>query len=168
MPQYLRHDAVRLLEASQESLSLAMSGLGLPVRHALRQEEALRAPVMGLIGTASELSMSACLVHVYGQEALSRAANGKFKTGREILQEFRHLLRNPVPRAQFLVAGIEDPDAHRAELLEQSNAMSVLIAGRAAGLHTGRAPSREVCMASVSKATRFLQTLGMSTRIGDR
>src|SRR6266566_3154408 len=36
MPQYLRNDAVRLFEASMETLQLAIMGLGPPYPHGLR------------------------------------------------------------------------------------------------------------------------------------
>src|SRR4029434_1950980 len=49
MPQYLRNDAVRLFEASMETLQLAIVGLGLPYPHGLRQDFARYAPVIGFV-----------------------------------------------------------------------------------------------------------------------
>jgi hypothetical protein len=42
--------------------------------------------------------MSACLIHIYGSDAILKTST-MYKTGREILHDFRAVLRNPVPRA---------------------------------------------------------------------
>ena len=52
MPQYLRTSSVRLIEASQEALHLALIGLGLPARQELRVGAAQFAASVGLIGVA--------------------------------------------------------------------------------------------------------------------
>jgi hypothetical protein len=98
MPQYLRNDAVRLFEASMETLQFAIVGLGLPYPHGHRQDFACYAPVIGLLDAAVEQAMSACLIHIYGSDAILKTST-MYKTGREILHDFRAVLRNPVPRA---------------------------------------------------------------------
>lgn len=164
MPQYLRDDSIRLLEASQESLGLAIFGLYMPYRHEPRHASVKRVPVMGLAGCAAELAMTACLTQVYGSNATLKTLN-HFKSGREILSEFRSLLRSPVPRASFLTAGVASPAKHREELLSVTSGFTVIISNRAAALHNGIGPNRDVCIAAIDGILRFLRCLGASKRI---
>ena len=97
MPQYLRTSTVRLLESSQEAMALALVGLGIPSRGALRVDCVQFAAPMGLVGAAAEQALSAILVQVRGDEALMLSAT-QFKSARDILRDVRELLR-----AQFHV-----------------------------------------------------------------
>jgi len=67
----MRRHAIRLLEASLESLDLAVSSLGATKRREFREPVATYAPEIGLIGASAELAMSACLVQAYGPRATS-------------------------------------------------------------------------------------------------
>lgn len=164
MPQYLRRVTVRLLEASMESLHLAIVGLGLPIRGELRENASRNSASVGLIGAAAELAMAAILVHVYGEDILQKPGS-KFKTASEILGNARRLFRNPVPRASILTSGIPDPQAHLSALLSATNGFSILFNERAAGLHAGSGPSREAALIAAKKVHDFLELLGNSTRI---
>src|SRR5690348_5540389 len=125
MPQFLRRDAVRLLEASAESLTLALTGLSVPPRLRLRESAALYAPHTGLTGAAVEQAMAGCLIHVHGPEFLLAAEN-KYKSGREILQDFRALTRDRPIRASALVTGIPNPAEHWQLLSEKTNGFTHL------------------------------------------
>ena len=164
MPQYLRKDSMRLLEASMESLALALVGLGLPSRREFREPGCQYAATIGLIGTAAELAMSAILVQTYGPDILLKHDH-KYKAGREILDDTRSLLKNPVPRTSFLTAGVSDEKKHRDGLFACTTGFVVLCRERAAGLHAGNGPSREVVCVAAQKVYDFLKELANSTRI---
>lgn len=76
MPQYLSRSSVRLLEASMDSLAIALTALALPKRHQLRSEEAKNAAVIGMAGTSAEQALAAILIQVMGtRQRLLRAPN---------------------------------------------------------------------------------------------
>jgi hypothetical protein len=66
MPSLLRHESIRLVEASREALQLAVSSLGSKKRVSFRQPQAEYSIEIGLIGVAAELAMTACLVQAHG------------------------------------------------------------------------------------------------------
>ena len=70
MPMYLKRDTIRLLEASVESISMAVTAIGLPKRYELRESVAENAVAIGLAGVSAELAMSAIIVQVKGEQAL--------------------------------------------------------------------------------------------------
>lgn len=164
MPQYLSRSSVRLLEASMDSLTLALTALALPQRHQLRSEEARNAAVIGMAGTAVEQALTAMLIHVQGDEA-AFVAGSQYKTASTILDEVRYLLRRPPLRAAFLTAGVPDAEAHRQRLLDLSLWFRTLLSFRAAGLHGGRGVGIDVAVEAVSRVHGFLSELAKSTRI---
>lgn len=164
MPQFLRRDAVRLLEASAESLTLALTGLSVPPRLRLRESAAMYAPHTGLTGAAVEQAMAGCLIHVYGPEILLAAEN-RYKTGREILQDFRALTRERPVRASVLVSGIPNAAEHWQSLSEKTAGFTHLITARAAGLHAGSGPLRDVAVTLAKNVADFLETLAQSARV---
>ena len=80
MPMYLKRDTIRLLEASVESISMAVTAIGLPKRYELRESVAENAVAIGLAGVSAELAMSAIIVQVKGEQALC-FPSGFYKTG---------------------------------------------------------------------------------------
>ncbi|QMV44732.1 hypothetical protein [Cohnella cholangitidis] len=164
MPTYLRKDSIRLLEASAESLSLAIAGLGLPRRLILRDANVNNAAPIGLIGVSAELAMSSMLIQVNGPDAL-QLSNGHFKSGATILEEFRRLLRNPVPRLSFISKGIQNPTEHLTKIYEHTRRFKLLITLRASGLHTGNGPSFDVSLIAANDVISFLNELALSNRI---
>ncbi len=164
MPRLLRVNSIRLLEAACHSLDLALSALAYKTRTVSRVQEVERAPAVALTGAAAELAMSACLVQVHGQGALLAAEN-RFKTGRQILHDFRRLVRQPVPATDFLVQGVRDPAAHRETLLDATTGFTTLLGARAAAIHGGHGLSREVCLELAGTVSTFLQRLANSTKI---
>lgn len=164
MPRYLSNSAIRLLEASQESLSVALHCLGTPSRGNLRVEIARYSPAIGLIGAAAEQALAAILVQVRGEGALAMSPT-QFKSARQILAELRDLLRAPVPATSFLTAGVDDPVRHRELLQQASEGFSVLFTYRATGLHAGVGASRAVTLKQAIKVHAFLEILTKSTRM---
>ncbi|OSR68747.1 hypothetical protein BV326_03741 [Pseudomonas syringae pv. actinidiae] len=164
MPRLLSNNAVRLFEASQESLALALICLGSPSRGDLRVESARYSPAIGLIGAAAEQALAAILVQVRGEQAMMLSPT-HFKSARQILGEVRELLRAPVPAASFLTVGVTDAHAHRALVNEATQGFSMLFTQRAAGLHAGSGVSRAVTLMQALKLHSFLGLLATSTRI---
>ena len=164
MPRYLTNSSIRLLEASQESLSVALHCLGTPSRGSLRVEIARYSPAIGLIGAAAEQALAAILVQVRGEGALALSPT-QFKSARQILTEMRDLLRAPVPATSFLTAGVDDPARHRELLNQASEGFSVLFTYRATGLHAGVGASRAVTLKQAIKVHAFLEILTKSTRM---
>ena len=88
MPQLLRHDAVRLIEASVEALDIAVRSLSSTKRKQFREPSAEFSQEIGLIGASAEQAMAACIVHANGPQALLRD-NGSYKTFSVILNDFK-------------------------------------------------------------------------------
>jgi len=161
MPLLLKKESIRLLEASLESLSLAITGLGMPRRIEVRESSSIYATPIGLIGVSAELAMSAVVIQALGPNALL-LRNGHFKSGSEILDDFKNILRNPVPRHVFLTKGVVEPLDHLSTLLELISNFKILISSRAGGLHAGKGPSKEVCIVAANDVIKFLNTLALS------
>ncbi|MGU4125752.1 hypothetical protein ACVZDN_28615 [Pseudomonas aeruginosa] len=164
MPRLLSNSAVRLLEASQESLTLALISIGTPSRGELRVESARYASAIGLIGAAAEQALAAIIVQVRGEQAM-RLSPTQFKSARQILSDVRDLLRAPVPAASFLTAGIANAARHRELVIDATQGFSLLFTQRAAGLHAGAGVSRAVTLMQALKVHGFMKLLGHSTRI---
>jgi len=164
MPSLLRKDAIRLLEASVNSLNLALIGLSLPLRNEPREHSSLYSSEIGLIGAAAEQAVNACITQVFGLKGLL-TADGKFKSASQIFDEFVNMLKSPNPRSSFLFQGIEDPVAHRQQLLSKTTKFRLLAKSRAGGLHAGVGPSREVAIFLAKDVSDFLSELSKSTRI---
>jgi len=164
MPRFLSNSAIRLLEASQESLALALHCLAIPNRGNLRVEVARYSPAIGLIGAAAEQALAAIIVQVRGDEALATSPT-QYKSARQILSDMRDLLRAPIPASSFLTAGVDNPAQHRETILQASEGFSVLFTYRATGLHAGLGVSRTVTLKQAFKVYDFLELLTKSTRI---
>ena len=152
------------MEASMESLALAITGLGLPSRREFREPSSQYAASIGLIGAAAEQAMAALLIQTYGAGVLLKTEN-RYKTFREVLDETRSLLRNPVPRASFLTSGIKEEKAHRESLYGMTTGFLLLATERAVGLHAGNGPSRSVACVTADRVSQFLAELSKSNRI---
>ena len=164
MPQLLKHDTVRLFEASQESLFFAVLGIHLPRRFNLREKTAETALPCGLIGVAAEMVMSACVAQVHGIKALMKDDN-KFLTASEILYEFRKILREQVPKSNFLSQGVSDKKSHFQLLQDQTKPLSLIVKARALGLHSGEGYSNDICIKMANDVHTLMQTLSLSNKI---
>lgn len=164
MPRLMRKDSIRLLEASCDSLSLANIGLAIP-----RKAGQFRyAAELGLIGTAAEQAMSACLVEAFGQSVLLKnpAQDAKtYKSARQILYEFRKMLTEPASNSAFIVQGCSDADKHRNEIHDFTEKFHLIIQLRASGLHAGVGSKLELATAMADDVARLLLALAVSTKI---
>lgn len=101
MPQLLTRSTVRLLEASMDNLSLAMTAAATPVRHSSKSSEAGFAGLIGLAGVAAEQAISSILIQIDGDGAAFADGN-RYKTAGQVLADVRHILTAPpVARAAF-------------------------------------------------------------------
>lgn len=164
MPPLLRKDSIRLLEAAVEALQLAISSLGRYKRVEFRQPPAEWAIEIGLIGTAVELAFSACLVQARGLSAIIRPS-GMFKSAREILEDFRALVRDAAISSEFLVQGVDNSDNHRDSLLSHTITFRRLMPIRAAGFHAGKGVLHEAVVVQADIVSDFFELLANSSRI---
>ena len=164
MPMYLKRDTIRLLEASVDSISMAVTSLGLPQRYELREPASENAIAIGLAGVSVELAMSAIIVQAKGEQAL-HLPSGYYKTGTHIVDDFRALVQSQIPKMVFLTQNIQNPSDHIAGILDLTSKFKLLTKSRAGGLHAGKGPSRDVCIACVNDVIKFIRLLGMSSRI---
>ena len=117
MPMYLKRDTIRLLEASVESISMAVTAIGLPKRYELRESVAENAVAIGLAGVSAELAMSAIIVQVKGEQALC-FPSGFYKTGTHIVDDFKTLITSQIPKLIFLTQNVYTPSEHISMILE--------------------------------------------------
>lgn len=164
MPMYLKRDTIRLLEASVESISMAVTALGLPKRYELRESAAENSVAIGLAGVSVELAMSAIIVQAKGEQALCMPS-GFYKTGTHIVDDFKTLITSQIPKLVFLTQNVANPSEHIATILSLTSKFKLLTKSRAGGLHAGKGPSRDVCIACVNDVIVFIQLLGKSSRI---
>lgn len=164
MPMYLKKDTIRLLEASVEAISLAVTSLGLPQRHLFREGSAQNSISIGLAGVSAELAMSAIIVQAKGENAL-RQPSGFYKTGGIIVDDFKELVNSKIPKLLFLTKNVDKPLEHISYILTASSKFKMLAKSRAGGLHAGIGPSRDVSVACANEVINFLKLLGESSRI---
>ena len=93
----MKRNTIRLLEASVEAIRLAAMSIGLPRRHELREPASETAAAIGLTGVSVELAMSAIIVQANGEQAL-KLPSGYYKTGTNIVEDFRALIASQVPK----------------------------------------------------------------------
>lgn len=153
-----------MLEASIESLQLAVSNLGASKRVDFRQKSAEYAIEIGAIGAASELAMAACVVQALGPTAILWPS-GQYKTAGQVLEDFRSVVREAALNSEFLTQGVDNPDQHRTALFNHTVPFRRLIPVRASGLHAGRGLLHEATVVQASLVADFLELLGRSTRI---
>lgn len=60
---------------------------------------------------------------------------------------------------------MRNPADHISKILELSSKFKLLTKSRAGGLHAGKGPSRDVCIACVNNVIDFINLLGQSSRI---
>ncbi|QAT49548.1 hypothetical protein EQM14_07010 [Caproiciproducens sp. NJN-50] len=164
MPMYLKKDTIRLIEASVDSISMAVTSLGLPQRYELRESSSENAIAVGLAGVSVELAMSSIIVQAQGEQSL-HLPSGYYKTGTHIVDNFRALITSQIPKMLFLTQGIKNPAEHISKILKYTPKFKLLTKSRAGGLHAGKGPSRDVCIACVNDVINFINLLGESSRI---
>ncbi|MEK3796033.1 hypothetical protein MKX42_30290 [Paenibacillus sp. FSL R7-0204] len=164
MPPLLRRDSIRFFEASINSLNLAIIGLSLPIRAEPREKTSLYAAEIGLIGTAAEQAVNACICQTHGVKWLL-TFDKKFKPASQIFDQFSNILKKPTVTSSFLTQGILEKQNHLKTLLDKTTKFRLLAKARAGGLHAGIGPSREVTVALARDVSDFLIHLSYSSRI---
>jgi len=108
--------------------------------------------------------MAACLVQALGCSAIALSP-GQYKTAKQILDDFRGLVREASINSDFLVQGVDNPSEHREDILDQTAAFRRLLPCRAGGLHAGRGLLHEATVVQANLVSDFLELLGKSSRI---
>lgn len=166
MPRLLKNDTVRLLEASIESLGLAQFGICAFRRDQLKIEQVRYSPEVGLIGSSIEMAMSSIIIQAQGKKAIYRDfKNAKYKTGSEILSDFRSVLKQSSSNILFLINGISKPEDHIKEILELTNRFHLIISSRANGLHNGYGLTYELVASLFQSVTKFFKLLSKSSNL---
>jgi len=163
VPRLLKRETIQRLEGALGALRLALFGLAIPETSDDACNISRYASEIGLLGTAAELSLSACVFEVRGQSALVKP-DGRFLVAREVLDTFRKMLRSGVPRLSVLTRGVENANAHLENLYETTTPFPVLFSSRAAGLHKGAGVSRDVALAAATNVHGFLNVLRKGNR----
>lgn len=166
MPKVLKTPTIDLLEGATEMYKLALYGITLPTVKATHNPTTKYAPIMGLLGAASELFAKACLVQAKGIEAIYKANephNNVYRFGSEVLDDFRKLIRDNDISISFVW---KNPDPQSDEFADQQskllfymNKFSLLQDLRASGLHAGRGCSRDIAVITTNELYTFIQTL---------
>jgi len=162
MPQLLRSGTIHRVRSSQELLTLGFMGLSRPST-AIVDGDRTHAAEIGLIGSAAELAVTACLYQVSGPKAVVKR-DGRYPTGPEALSEFRRLLREKPARVATLTAGVGDEDGHLKALLAATLGFTALFTARAGGLHSGRRYARSVAYHAGLQVVDFLKLLSASRK----
>jgi hypothetical protein len=163
MPKLLRGSTIQLLHGSIDMLRASIDGCGRARTDDDYAQAQCLAPETGLVGSAADLVLKACVFQVLGRSALLKP-DGSYKTAGETLADFRRMLRSNHPRLKCLTAGVADPPAHLERLLHCTSRWRVLLTARAAGLHMAEGVSRDVLTYAINETVEFLSTLGESHR----
>jgi hypothetical protein len=163
VPALLRKDSIRLIEAAIECLHLAVIGLGVPKVSRFRESSAQFAGEIGLIGSAAELLVGACLVQLSGLRVLF-GPSGHYKSAAHIVDDFLSTLKDRPPRIAVLTKGAANSEALLSGITELCRKFKLLVVMRAGGLHAGRSPSREGCLAVADDVAKFARLLARSER----
>jgi hypothetical protein len=163
MPALLKRDAIRCLQGSTDSLSIAIAGLAFPLvgKYGLA---ASTAPSVGLLGASAELAIAGCLVQTSGTRALQRP-DGMYLSAPEALDRFRATVRAASAATNFLVQGVPSPDQHRSALVEATRSFPALFIARAAALHAGRGLTRDASITVARDIGAFHELLAHSQRL---
>lgn len=164
MPTLLKRETRQRLEASQRALLEALRLAQTPQTNGDTEGYSEGALEIGLLGTAGELALNACLFEVLGRKGIVRDTDGFFLTASHALDRFRKLLDTRIPKVGSLTKGVQNPGRHLELLKTQSCAFSVLFTMRAAGLHGGAGVSRDVVFHSAANVSQFLLLLATSKK----
>lgn len=164
MPRLIKKDTIRLLEASIEALNLACIGLAIPKKKHPKSFVTLYSPEIGLIGVAAELAMSSLLVQSYGMQIL-KADENRFKTGAQILDDFKKLINEAPPVLSFLTNGITEITEHRQKIIDKTIKFKILITARANALHNGYGLNYETTSSVANDVSEFLEIISKSTNL---
>lgn len=163
MPSLLKKGTRQRIEAAQVALYEGLSMAQRPVR--TKESKLCEGAIeVGLIGTAAELSISACLYEVLGKTGILRKQDGYYLTASEALSRFKKLLSSSIPGLKPLLIGVDDQQKHLGELSNAASGFSVLFTARATGLHAGDGTSKDVLVHTCSQVVRFLKILSKGNK----
>lgn len=154
----IKSETLRMLEASVESLNLAITGLSLPAARSGAEELSRTAPSLGLLGASFELALAACIAQAVGESALRRDEKF-FKTGQEVLDLFQDTLKKRLGNLTFLTVGIVDDSAHLDLLILLSRELALLVGVRAKALHAGRGLIHDLAVVYARNVANFLNSV---------
>ncbi|RYZ68734.1 MAG: hypothetical protein EOP09_08995 [Proteobacteria bacterium] len=118
---------------------------------------------MGLIGTAADLAISACLVQIYGPTALIRES-GFFFTAAEALASFRRTINLATPKLSVLTDGVTKATEHLKKLEAATEGFSVLFTTRATAVHAGAGVTHDVAVHAGRTVVGYLLALAEGSR----
>ena len=171
MPKVLKTSTIDLLEGATEMYKLALYGIALPTGIVINNPNTKYAPIMGLLGAASELFAKACLVQAKGIEAMYKAndQNNVYRFGSEVLDDFRKLIRDNDVSISFVWKNTNSQSSEfsdqKSKLLFYMNKFELLQNLRAGGLHAGKGCSRDVAVITANDVYAFIQTLSQGKKL---
>ena len=171
MPKVLKTQTIDLLEGAIEMYKLALYGIALPTGKVTHNPTTKYAPIMGLLGAASELFAKACLVQAKGIEAMYKAndQNNVYRFGSEVLDDFRKLIRDNDVSISFVWKNTNFQSSEfadqKSKLLFYMNKFALLQNLRAGGLHAGKGCSRDVAVITANDLYAFIQTLSQGKKL---
>ena len=166
MPQYLKKEALKILEGGVESYLLALCGISMPDLRSRRVEKTRFAPVVGLLGSCVELITKACLVQAKGRRVVFQNDGDFYKYGSEIMDEFKKTVRSKDDDISYLwEEAKEDSSVIIDSILDATSKFRMLQTVRANGLHGGYGPSRYVIIIIANDIYNFIETLKLSRRL---
>jgi hypothetical protein len=164
MPQLLKNETLRRLNTSLQALRLALWLLATPKSIGYESQPTDGAIEIGLIGTAADLGIAACLYEIHGISGIIRKESGFYITAAEGLSRFKHTLTSAIPRLSTITNGVDDPNVHLKKLHDACSSFSVLFTARAAALHGGAGVSNDVAFFAVHAVVNFLNLLAESPK----
>ena len=164
MPKYLKKDSIRFLESSIETISMAITSLGIPERIDLRNNLAKNSVTIGLVGISAELAMSAILIQANGKNSLL-LPSGYYKSASNILDDFKKLIKERNLKISFLIKDVDDMEKMFNDILNKLPKFKLLMSLRASGIHAGIGVSKDVCIVEINEVIDFLSLISKSSRI---
>lgn len=163
MPRLLKSETIQRLIGSQKALRLALFGLAMPTYVDMDNFSSDNAAEIGLIGSAAELIISACLYEILGTSGVLKS-DGSYPTAAQALSDFRKLLQSGVPKLSVLTKGVTDPTTHLDNIQNATKTFRALFTARAGGLHAGSGVSRDVAYLAAFDTSDFLNLLSNSSK----
>lgn len=164
MPRLLKQQTIYRLKAAQRALELGLADVCKPRPAQYERVPWEGAIPIGLVGTAGELVVAACLYQMLGKKGILRQEDGFYLTAREGLNKLKQLLKNSDSRTNILTEGVEDPTGHLEDIEKAVSPLTVLFTARAGGFHAGVGVRDEVLLASANNVGKVFDVLKKSGR----
>lgn len=168
MPKFMKDKAIGLLDSGLETYLLALYGLTLPNMRIRKFQESKYAPIMGLLGTSTELIIKACLIQEKSFDVLyqnSDAKSGTYKSGTEVLKEFKDDVKRNNPKISFIWKNPDENEEQRNMLIFYLDKFRLLQNLRAKGFHAGIGCSRDIAVSTANDVYDFIILLSQGKRL---